>query len=56
MVLVGSSIVATLVAQIYAANTGELLSIGPLRATWIAALLLFVGIGHGAVRLAARRG
>jgi serine/threonine-protein kinase len=54
--LVGSSIVATVVDQAYAANTGQLLSVGPLRASWVATLLLLIGLGHGAVRLIARRG
>jgi serine/threonine-protein kinase len=55
LVLVCCSVIATVVDQAYAANTGELLSIGPVRASWIAALLLLVGLGHGAARIAARR-
>jgi serine/threonine-protein kinase len=39
------SIALTVADQAYAAYVGELLAIGPLRAVWLAALLLMAGVG-----------
>jgi serine/threonine protein kinase len=43
--LIGASILLTLVDQAYSAATGEMFTLGSLRATWIAALLLVAGLG-----------
>jgi serine/threonine protein kinase len=43
--LIGASILLTLVDQVFSGATGEMLMLGPLRATWIAGLLLLGGIG-----------
>jgi len=50
LVLVGLSILLTLFDQAYAASSGTLFSIGPVRAPWLAALLMIGGIGIGAYR------
>jgi serine/threonine-protein kinase len=50
LVLVGLSIALTLFDQAYAASSGTLFSIGPVRAPWLAALLMIGGIGIGAYR------
>jgi hypothetical protein len=43
--LIGASILLTIVDQAYSAATGEMFTLGPLRATWIAGLLLLAGLG-----------
>lgn len=43
--LIAASVVITVADQIYSAAAGEIFELGPLRATWIAALLLFAGLG-----------
>jgi len=53
--MAASSVLLTLLDHVYASISGEVFSIGPLRTTWIAALLLVGGIGHVAVRLVEMR-
>ncbi|HVJ16399.1 MAG TPA: protein kinase [Polyangiaceae bacterium] len=50
LILVGLSIVITIADQAYSAATTEMFTLGPLRATWIAAVLLFAGLGLLAYR------
>jgi serine/threonine-protein kinase len=50
-----ASVVLTALDHVYAAMSGEVFSIGPLRTPWIAALLLAVGVGLVALRLVAPR-
>jgi len=49
--LVLLSILVTLGDQMYAASSGELFTLGPVRATWIAGLLMVTGVVLIAVRL-----
>lgn len=42
--LIGASILVTLVDQAYAASTGEVFALGPLRAGWIAGPLVLAGV------------
>jgi hypothetical protein len=44
IVLLCASIVLTIVDQTYAGSSGEVLTLGPLRATWLAALLMLAGV------------
>ncbi len=44
IVLLCASIVLTVVDQTYAGSSGEVLTLGPLRATWLAALLMLMGV------------
>jgi serine/threonine-protein kinase len=53
--MAAGSVVLTLLDHVYASFSGEVFSIGPLRTTWIAALLLVGGLGLVAVRLVALR-
>jgi hypothetical protein len=53
--MAAASVVLTLLDHVYASYSGEVFSIGPLRTTWIAALLLVGGLGLVAVRLVALR-
>ncbi|HEX6275964.1 MAG TPA: protein kinase [Polyangiaceae bacterium] len=53
--LAAASVVLTLLDRIYASMSGEVFSLGPLRTTWIAALLLAGGVALVAIRLAALR-
>jgi eukaryotic-like serine/threonine-protein kinase len=50
-VLVLLSILVTFGGQMYAASSGEVFSLGPIRATWIAGLLMLVGVVLIAIRL-----
>jgi len=50
MVLVGLSILLTLFDQAYAASSGTLFAVGPVRAPWLAGLLMVGGIGLGVYR------
>jgi serine/threonine-protein kinase len=43
--LIGASILLTIIDQAYSAATGEMFTVGPLRATWIAGILLLGGLG-----------
>jgi hypothetical protein len=45
IVLVVASIVITLADQAYAASSGEVFAIGPVRTTWVAGLSMVVGVG-----------
>jgi hypothetical protein len=54
LILVGLSILITLADQAYSAATTEMFRLGSLRATWIAAVLLFVGLGLVAYRAVPR--
>ncbi len=54
LILVGASILLTIIDQAYSAATSEMLTVGSLRATWIAAILLFIGIGLIGYRLVPR--
>jgi hypothetical protein len=49
--MAAASVLLTLLDHVYASFSGEVFSIGPLRTTWIAALLLLGGIGLVAMRL-----
>jgi serine/threonine-protein kinase len=51
--MAAASVLLTLLDHIYASFSGEVFSIGPLRTTWIAVLLLVGGVGLVAVRLVA---
>ena len=53
--MAAGSVVLTLLDHVYASYSGEVFSLGPLRTTWIAALLLIGGLGLVAVRLVALR-
>lgn len=56
LAIAASSIVLTLLDRVYAAATGEVFSLGPIRTSAVAALLLLGGLGYaGRVLLAARR-
>ena len=44
IVLLCASIILTVVDQTYAGSSGEVLTVGPLRATWLAALLMLAGV------------
>jgi hypothetical protein len=50
LILVALSIVVTIADQAYSAATTEMFTLGSLRATWIAAVLLFAGLGLIAYR------
>jgi hypothetical protein len=50
-ILVLLSIVVTLGDQWYAASSGELLNLGPLRATWIAGVCMLAGVVLLAIRM-----
>jgi len=50
-----ASVVLTVLDHVYASVSGEVFSIGPLRTTWIAVLLLVGGLGLVAMRLVALR-
>jgi hypothetical protein len=45
LALLGLSIAVTLADQAYAGEAGEVFSVGPLRALWIAVLFMLSGIG-----------
>ncbi|MBX3181769.1 MAG: protein kinase [Polyangiaceae bacterium] len=49
--LAGVGLVISLLHGVYAAQTGELLSIGPVRVSWVAGALVLIGIVVGALRL-----
>jgi serine/threonine-protein kinase len=51
--MAAASVLLTLLDHVYASFSGEVFSIGPLRTTWIAVLLLVGGVGLVAVRLVA---
>jgi hypothetical protein len=53
--MAAASVVLTLLDHVYASYSGEVFSLGPLRTTWIAALLLVGGLGLVAMRLVAAR-
>lgn len=53
--LAASSIVLTLLDRAYAASTGEVFALGPLRTSWIAAALLVGGLGWCARELFSQR-
>lgn len=53
--MAAASVVLTLLDHLYASVSGEVFSIGPLRTTWIAVLLLVGGVGLVAVRLVTLR-
>ncbi len=53
--MAAASVLLTLLDHVYASYSGELFSIGPLRTSWIAVLLLIGGIGLVAMRLVALR-
>ncbi len=46
-----AGIVLSIVHGLYAAQTGEVLAVGPVRVGWIAGLLVVVGIGLGVLRI-----
>jgi eukaryotic-like serine/threonine-protein kinase len=54
LVLVGLSIFVTIADQAYSAATSEMFTLGSLRATWIAAVLLVAGLGLVAYKLLPR--
>ncbi len=49
--LVGLGLVASLLHGLYAAQTGEVLSLGPIPVGWVAGSLVLIGIVVGALRL-----
>jgi serine/threonine-protein kinase len=49
--LAAGSVFLTILDHVYASFSGEVFSLGPLRTTWIAGLLLLGGVGLIAVRL-----
>jgi serine/threonine-protein kinase len=53
--LAGASVLLTLLDRLYAATSGEVFSLGPIRTTWIAAVLLAAGVGLVGLRLVALR-
>ena len=53
--MAAASVVLTVLDHVYASVSGEVFSIGPLRTTWIAVLLLVGGLGLVAMRLVALR-
>jgi hypothetical protein len=53
--MAASSVVLTVLDHVYASLSGEVFSIGPLRTTWIAGLLLLGGVGFVAMRFVADR-
>jgi len=53
--MAAASVLLTLLDHVYASVSGEVFSIGPLRTTWIAALLLLGGVGLVAMRLVEMR-
>jgi serine/threonine protein kinase len=55
LALAAGSVVLTLLDHVYASMSGEVFSLGPLRTTWIAALLLAGGVALVAMRLVALR-
>ncbi len=52
--LIGASVLLTVVDQAYSAATGEMFTLGPLRATWIAGLLLLAGLALSVYRMLPR--
>jgi serine/threonine-protein kinase len=50
-----ASVVLTVLDRIYAATSGEVFSLGPIRTPWIAAILLAAGVAVIAIRLVALR-
>ena len=53
--MAAASVLLTLLDHVYASVSGEVFSIGPLRTTWLAALLLLGGVGLVAMRLVEMR-
>jgi hypothetical protein len=56
LLLLGAGVVLTLVNGAYAAESGQVLMIGPVRFAWVAASAVFGGLGLAMYRLWARMG
>lgn len=50
LILVGLGVALSIAQGVYASSTGEVLSLGPVRMSWVAGPIIVLGIGMGVYR------